>query len=81
MPYSPAGTVHIRAQKPGAYLSLGDVHARMGDGELTGAGVEIDSTVTLKVDRSPGFPTSSPVVEKTRVVECAEEYLTSARGA
>ncbi len=75
----PGSTVHIRAQKPGGLLSLGDVHARMGDGELTGAGVEIDSAITLKVDRSPGFPNSSPVVETTRVVEDAEEYLTSAR--
>ena len=77
----PGSTVHIRAQKPGGCLSLGDVHARMGDGELTGTGVEIDSAITLKVDRSPGFPTSSPVVEKTRVVEAAEEFLTSGRGA
>ena len=75
----PGSTVHIRAQKPGAHLSIGDVHARMGDGELTGAGVEIDSTVTLKVSKSPGFPTSSPVVETTGVVESAQEYLTSAR--
>ncbi|HCK13893.1 TPA: hypothetical protein DHW51_07210 [Candidatus Poribacteria bacterium] len=74
-------TVHIKAQKPGGYLSLGDVHARMGDGELTGTGVEIDSTVTLKVDRSPGFPTSSPVVEKRQVVESTAEFLTSGRGA
>ena len=75
----PGSTVHIRAQKTGGGLFLGDAHARMGDGELTGAGVEIDSVVTLKVDRSPGFPTSSPVVETTGVVESAEEYLTSAR--
>jgi acetamidase/formamidase len=77
----PGSTIHIRAQKPGGYLFLGDAHARMGDGELTGAGVEIDAAVTLKVDRSPGFPNASPVVEKTRVVESAEEYLTSARGS
>ena len=77
----PGSTVHIRAQKPGGLLSLGDVHARMGDGELTGAGVEIDSAITLKVSRSPGFPNSSPVVETTGVVESAEEYLTSARAA
>ena len=76
----PGSTVHIRAQKPGGFLYLGDVHARMGDGELTGAGVEIDSAVTLKVDCSSGFPNSSPVVETTRVVESAKEYLTSARG-
>jgi len=77
----PGSTIHLRAQKPGGLLSLGDVHARMGDGELTGTGVEIDSAISLKVDRSPGFPTSSPVVEKTRVVESAEEWLTSGQGA
>ena len=75
----PGSTVHIRAQKPGGLLSLGDVHARMGDGELTGAGVEIDAAVTLKVSRSPGFPCSAPVVETTGMVEGAEEWLTSAR--
>ena len=34
--------------------------------------------VTLKVDRSPGFPNSAPVVETTGVVEAKEEYFTSA---
>ena len=76
----PGSTVHIRAQKPGAYLLLGDTHARMGEGELTAAGVEIDATVTIKVDRSPGFPNASPVVEKTRHVEDAEEWLTGGIG-
>ena len=56
-------TVHIRAQRDGGYLTIGDGHAYMGDGELTGTGVEIDLTVTLKVDKSPGFPTGGPVVE------------------
>ena len=77
----PGSTVHLRTQKAGGLLMLGDVHARMGDGELTGTGVEIDSAVTLKVERSPGFPCSAPVVEKTRVVEAAEEFLTSGQGA
>jgi acetamidase/formamidase len=76
----PSSTVHIRAQKRGGYLSLGDTHARMGDGELTAAGVEIDAAVTLKVERSPGFPNSSPVVEKTAHVESAAEWLTSGIG-
>jgi hypothetical protein len=35
----------------------------MSDGELTGTGVEIDMTVTIKVDRVPGFPTGGVVVE------------------
>ncbi len=77
----PGSTVHLRAQKDGGRLSLGDVHARMGDGEMTGTGVEIDSAVTLRVGRSPGFPCGSPVVEKTRLVEADDEYLTSGQGA
>jgi len=76
----PGSTVHIRAQQKGGGLSLGDTHGRMGDGELTGAGVEIDTVVTLKVDRSPGFPNCNPVVETTGVVECKEEWLTGAKG-
>ena len=76
----PGSTIHIRAQRKGGCLFLGDTHARMGDGELTAAGVEIDTVVTLKVDRSPGFPNSSPVVEKTRHVESAEEWLTGGVG-
>jgi amidase len=77
----PGSTIHIRAQKEGGLLTIGDVHARMGDGELTGTGVEIDSTVTLRVSRSPGFPCSSPVVEKTRYVENQSEFLTSGQGS
>ena len=77
----PGSTIHIRAQKPGGLLTFGDVHARMGDGELTGTGVEIDSALTLKIDRSPGFPCSSPVVEKTKRIEPEEEFLTSGQGA
>lgn len=68
-------TVHIRAQKAEGHLFLGDVHARMGDGELTGTGVEIDAAITLRVDRSPGFPTGGPVVET------ADEILTCGMGA
>ena len=78
--YQAGSTVHIRAQKPGGLVTLSDVHARMGDGELTATGVEIDSAITLKVERSPGFPCSSPVVEKTKHVEPEEEWLTSGRG-
>jgi amidase len=74
-------TLHIRAQKRGGLFLLTDVHARMGDGELTGTGVEIDSAITLKVDKSPGFPCHAPVVEKTRHVEDEAEWLTSGQGA
>lgn len=59
----PGSTVYIRAQHPGGHLTLDDVHARMGDGELTGTAVEVDSAITLKLERVPGFPTGGPVVE------------------
>jgi amidase len=68
-------TVYIRAQKEGGYLTLGDVHARMGDGELTGTGIEIDSIITLRVDKVAGFPTNGIVVET------ADEFLTSGMAA
>jgi amidase len=71
----PGSTVYIRAQRYGGMLTIGDVHAYMGDGELTGTGVEIDATVTLKVDRVPGFPTGG------MVVETADRWYTAGIGA
>jgi len=47
---------------PGAKLSLGDVHALMGDGEVCGTGVEIRAEVTIKVDVSKNTPLSNPVL-------------------
>lgn len=35
---------------PGGLLSLGDTHAAMGDGEVCGTGIEISSTVTVRID-------------------------------
>ena len=68
-------TVYIRAQRFGGMLTIGDAHAYMSDGELTGTGVEIDVTVTLKVDRVAGFPTGGVVVET------ADKWYTAGVGA
>ena len=68
-------TVYIRAQRPGAMLTLADVHAYMSDGELTGTGVEIDATVTLKAERGPKLPTGGVVVET------ADRWYTEGIGA
>jgi acetamidase/formamidase len=68
-------TVYIRAQRYGGMLTLGDAHAYMSDGELTGTGVEIDMTVTIKVDRAPDLPTGGVVVET------ADKWYTSGIGA
>lgn len=47
----------------GALLSMGDVHGRMGDGEVEDCGLEIEAEITVTVDvvKNPGI--SWPVVE------------------
>jgi len=59
----PGATVYIRAQRYGGMLTIGDAHAYMSDGELTGTGVEIDVTVTLRVDKVADLPGGGVVVE------------------
>jgi amidase len=45
------GTIaHLPVWVPGAHFGIGDVHATMGDGEVSGAAVEISAQVTLRVD-------------------------------
>lgn len=46
-------TVVLRANVDGALLSLGDVHAAQGDGEITGVAIEVEADVTLRVDVLP----------------------------
>ena len=45
----PGSIVYLPVFHDGGLLALGDVHASMGDGEAVGCGVEIASTVTLRV--------------------------------
>ncbi|KFC67189.1 Amidase [Devosia sp. LC5] len=42
-------TVLLPVNVPGALLSLGDVHALMGDGEITGTALETSADVTIRV--------------------------------
>lgn len=42
-------TVYLPVQVAGAMLYIGDVHAAMGDGEVTGTGIEIGGRVTVDV--------------------------------
>lgn len=46
--------VYLPVQVPGALLAIGDVHASMGDGEVSGTGVEINAEVTVRVDLEKG---------------------------
>lgn len=47
----------------GAGLVAGDLHACMGDGELSGTGIEIAGKVTLKASVIKCRPIESPVIE------------------
>jgi amidase len=49
----PGATVFLPVNVPGALLSLGDVHALMGDGEITGTALETSADVTIKVSVVP----------------------------
>lgn len=55
--------VHLPVHIPGALLALGDVHAAMGDGEVSGTGVEINAEVTTRVDLRPGAAHLRPWIE------------------
>lgn len=47
----------------GALLALGDLHAVMGDGEISGTGLEIAGKVTVKVEVIKNLKLSNPVLE------------------
>src|SRR5436190_5677165 len=47
-------TVHLPVQVAGGLLSVGDVHASMGDGEVTMIGLEIPAVVTVTVNLQKG---------------------------
>ena len=54
----PGSKVYLPVFHPGALLALGDVHALMGDGEVSGTAVETSAEVKIRVDvikGSPGF--------------------------
>uniref|UniRef100_A0A7S4EJJ1 Uncharacterized protein n=1 Tax=Pseudo-nitzschia australis TaxID=44445 RepID=A0A7S4EJJ1_9STRA len=41
-------TVYLPVNHPGALLSMGDMHASQGDGEISGTGIEIGGDVLLR---------------------------------
>jgi amidase len=53
-------TVHLPVFQPGGQLAIGDMHAAMGDGEISGTGVEIGGKGIIRVDlikrKHGGFP-------------------------
>ena len=58
------GTVcHLPVWVPGALFGIGDVHATMGDGEVSGAAVEIPAEVTLRAELRKGSAPARPWFE------------------
>lgn len=68
-------TVHLPVEVPGGLLAIGDVHASMGEGEVSGTGVEINGEVTVRVDLEPGAAT------RRIWVETAEAWIATGQGA
>jgi amidase len=60
---SPGATVFLPAFVNGAWIYIGDVHARMGDGEATGTGVEICAKITVKIDLLKNAQLNFPYIE------------------
>jgi len=55
--------VHLPVHVPGALFALGDVHASMGDGEVSGTGVEINGEVQVKIELLAGQAHDRPWIE------------------
>ncbi|MER6628279.1 acetamidase/formamidase family protein [Streptomyces sp. NPDC000987] len=59
----PGARLRLPVGVEGALLSLGDVHAAMGDGEVCGTGVETSATVRLRVGVEKGSAPLTPILE------------------
>ena len=60
---APGATVWLPVRVPGALLALGDCHAAMGEGELSGAGIDISTETTVTVDIVKNAHLKRPQVE------------------
>jgi amidase len=62
-PIGPGATVYLPVAVAGALLALGDCHATMGDGELSGAGIDIDTETTVTLGLVKAARIARPMVE------------------
>lgn len=67
-------TVYLPVHVPGALLAIGDVHASMGDGEVSGTGVEISGEVMVSVTLLKGKAPKRPWIEN------AESWISTGQG-
>ena len=55
--------VYLPVRVKGALLAMGDIHALMGDGEISGTGIEIPGVIFIKVSIIKNFELTYPVTE------------------
>jgi amidase len=60
--------VHLPVRVAGALFFVGDVHASMGDGEISGSGFEIAATVRLRLSLVKGGELEWPWLETKKLV-------------
>jgi amidase len=70
----PGNTVHLPVFVPGGLLYLGDAHAAMGHGELSGSGLEMPAETTITIDLIKDKRFSGPRIESP------DEVMTIATG-
>jgi amidase len=58
-------TVYLPVMVEGAYLSIGDVHAIMAEGESSFVAIEAEGTAIVSVDLVPGLRLRAPRIETT----------------
>jgi amidase len=68
---SPGNTVYLLVTTPDGMISLGDVHACMGDGEITGYSMETAADVHLRIDlikQEDSHYLNCPQIESERTI-------------
>lgn len=73
-------TVYFRVNVDGGLLGLGDLHAAMGDGEISGTGIEVGGNVTLsfKLIKGENFPTPTVKIKDNLVFLYSDKSLDKA---
>lgn len=73
-------TVYLPVFVDGASLSMGDLHAKMGDGEVGVCGVEVDGKITVRVSVIKNWNLPTPfIVDNTHAMTvCSEENIEDA---
>ncbi|MHB1651803.1 MAG: acetamidase/formamidase family protein [Desulfitobacteriaceae bacterium] len=61
-------TLYLPVNVPGALLALGDLHAAMGDGEVSVCGVEVSGEVTLSVTVIKGKQWQLPLAKTSKAI-------------